>query len=202
VAAIMGFHLLISPLLLPLAACSILLTSPVTRAVADAVDALAVAEPSGTADPGETDLVIVSSPDDYFVKLIPVMQALERRPGPRRLRALSFGNVPLEVSRVDGRTLSVRYQGGILSSSILELYRDARLPMRPGQVIELQGLRIRVDRVTGDGRARQASFTFDRELDSDRFVWLAWEKDRYARFSLPRQGETVRVAPARVPFGL
>jgi hypothetical protein len=146
--------------------------------------------------------VIVNSPDYYFVKLIPVMQALERRPGPRRLRALSVGAVPLQVTRVDRRTLSLRFEGGILSDSILELYRDARLSMRSGQVIELEGLRIRVTAVTGDGRAKRASFTFDQDLDAERFVWLAWEGGRYAPFRPPGADETVRVSPARVPFGL
>ena len=148
------------------------------------------------------DLVMVSSPDYYFVKLIPVVQALERRPGPRRLRALSFGPVPLQVTRRDRRTLSLRFEGGILSDPILELYRDARLPMQTGRVIALDGLQIRIAAVTGDGRAQQVEFSFDEDLDADRFVWLAWEGDRYAPFRLPRPGETVRVAPARVPFGL
>jgi hypothetical protein len=199
IAAVMGLHLIVSPLLLPLAACSILLTSPTGRAVAGAIDLLGA---EGSGDPADRDLVIVSSPAYYFVKLIPVVQALEGRPGPRRLRALGFGPVPLQLTRVDRRTLSLRFEGGILSHPILELYRDARIPMQKGRVIELDGLRIRVAALTGDGRAQQVEFRFDQDLEADRFVWLAWEGDRYAPFRLPAPGETVRVAPARVPFGL
>ncbi len=199
VAAIMGLHLLVSPLLLPLAACSILLTSPVKRAVAEAIELAGLSE-SGSRN--GRDLVIVSSPDEYFVKLLPVVQALERRPAPRRLRALCFGPVPLEVTRTDARTLSVRFVGGILPDSILQLYRDARLPMRPGQLIELEGLQIRIEQVTGDGRAERVRFIFDQDLDTDRFRWLAWENHRYVPFPLPPIGQSVRVAPARVPFGL
>ena len=75
-------------------------------------------------------------------------------------------------------------------------------PLRPGQVIELEGLRIRVTALTGDGRAERATFTFDQDLDAERFVWLAREGDRYVSFRLPRSGEAVRLSPTRVPFGL
>ena len=66
VAALVGFRLLISPLLLPLMACSVMLTAP---AEAGAHSLLAAA--------AGREVVLVSSPDYFHMKLAPVLAALE-----------------------------------------------------------------------------------------------------------------------------
>ena len=199
IAAITGFHLLVSPLLLPLSACSILLTSPVERSIADIY---ANDDASDAENPAGKDLVIINSPDYYFVKLLPVLHALQNRPRPRRLRALGFGPVPLFVTRAGSHTLSISFKGGILQNPIMELYRDADIPMQMGQRIEMEGLRIQVTAITPDGRASRALFSFDADLNDERFQWLQWKETRYVPFTPPAKGATVQLAPARIPFGL
>jgi hypothetical protein len=193
VATITAFHIFISPLLLPFAACSILLSSGVNRAIAK----LAEEE-----DLLNSDLVIVNSPDYFFVKLIPMVFTVEKYPKPRRLRALSIGPIPIDVTRVDSNTLSVSYHGGILQTPLLELYRDADIPMQQGQRIELKGLRIEITEVTRDGRASRARFTFDDNIDAPHFRWMKWDKSRYVPFQLPAVGKTVHLPAATVPYGI
>lgn len=196
IAAVTGFHLFVSPALLPLAACSIALSSSVERS------ARALLEPADwiAPDPGDHDLILVSTPDYFYVKLIPVLAALEDRAAPRRLRALSFGAVDLTVTRSDDRTMEVEYAGGILASPLLELYRARDRAMPAGTRVQLDGLTIEVVATTADGRPTRARFAFDTSLDDPRLRWMAWSGRGYTPFAVPRVGERVPVAPARIPF--
>lgn len=193
VAVLTGFHLFISPLLLPLTACGVLLLSPVNHALEKI---------SGDLDLKGRDLIIVTSPDYFLVKLIPMVMAVEKRPKLRRLRAISFGPIPVDVTRIDARSLSVKYRGGILQTSLLELYRDADIPMQPGQVIELKGLRIEVTGVTADGRASRIRFTFDENVEAERFRWMKWGGTEYVAFRLPAVGATVHLPAATMHYGI
>jgi hypothetical protein len=186
-----GFHLLLSPWLLPLAGCVVVVTSPIEAAVH-----FALSQASGR------DLVIISAPEYFYVKLLPVLAALEHRPAPRRLRALSFGPVPLHVLRTDPRSLEVRYEGGLLSSPLLELYRARSLVMPRGSVVQLQGLTIEVQALTAEGLIAAARFVFDAPLDDPRFCFLSWDGQGYRRFIPPAVGETVELPPASLHFSL
>jgi len=189
-AGLTGLHLVLSPLLLPLTTCSVALTSPAEHAARDALTRGA-----------ERDLIVVSAPDYFYVKLIPVLAALENKAPPARLRALSFGSHPLEVSRPDARTLELHYQGGLLSQPLDELYRAADSPLPIGSRIDLAGLRIEVTAVERDGRVKKARFVFDRPLDDRRFVWLSHGTTGFDDFQLPPVGGSTRLAPAQLNFG-
>jgi hypothetical protein len=186
-----GFHLMVSPLLLPVTACSILLTAPAGRAAEQALSTSA-----------GRDLVVVSAPDYFHVKLVPVLAALRRQTPPERLRAVSFGDTALQVTRTDATTLHVRYARGILADPLLELYRDRDTPMPVGTRVSLAGLDIEVRALTGDGRVSEARFRFDCDLDDPRFRFLAWNGEAYVRWQPPPPGDSVRVAPAPLGFGL
>lgn len=183
-------HLLLSPLVLPLAAFSIAFTAPIDRAFADVGP-----------DAGGKDAVFVSAPDYYSVKLMRAQKAKDGEPLPRRFRVLSFGAEPLVVRRTDDRTLLVTYEHGILSEPLLELYRDRRIPMAPGDRVVLAGLVIEVREITADGRAKVVSFAFDTPLEAPSFRFYSWEKG-FRPFALPAVGAEVRVPPARLELGL
>jgi hypothetical protein len=186
-----GFHLMISPLLLPVTACSILLTAPAGRGAAQALS-----ESAGR------DLVVVSAPDYFHVKLVPVLAALRRQTPPERLRAISFGDTALQVFRTDDTTLRVRFARGILADPLLELYRDRDAPMPVGSRVSLAGLDVEVTALTQDGRVSEARFRFDRSLDDPRLRFLAWDGQGYSRWRPPAPGASARVPPAALRFGL
>ena len=148
------------------------------------------------------ELVIVTSPDYYYVKLVPVIAALDRRPAPSRLRALAFGSLPVRVARTGPAELELVYEGGLLASPLLELYRARDLPMPLGTQVDLQGLRITVTGLTPDGRVERARFAFDAPLEDARYDFRQWDGAEYARFVPPAIGTTTVLRPGQVRFGL
>jgi hypothetical protein len=185
-------HACLSPLLLPLAACSVAATNFITtRGVPSAIAALS--------SPRQ-ELVIVSAPEYFSVNLIPIIERLRGQPEPARLRALSVGPVPLAVRKLDASVLEVEYEGGLLSDPLAQLYRNARLPMQKDRVVKLHGLEIELSRLTPDGRPAAARFKFEEPLDSERHRFLVWSGDRFVPFALPAIGSVARVPAAKVAF--
>ncbi len=192
--AVLGTHTLLSPILLPLAACNILVTRGI---VTDAVpSALAAAHA-----PGKKDLIILSSPDYFYVMLIRIQQRLDHQPEIGKIRQLSVGAVPLRTRRLDPYRLEIEYEGGLLGSRLTRLYRDERSPIAPGFTQKLEGLTVQVTRVTEDGRPLVAVFTFAEPLDSARYAWVEWRGTRYEPIDAPGAGgHDQPVAAAHLPF--
>jgi hypothetical protein len=188
---LLGMHLFVSPLLLPLSTFSPAAAAPLARAAATVGDEIA-----------GRDAVFISAPDYFAVKLVQLTRRIEQRPLARRWRALSFGAEPVYVQRTDERTITLDYPGGILGAPFLELYRDRRLPMARGERIELEGLGIEVLETTPDGRASRARFRFDTPLDAPSFRFYYWIDGGFAAFTPPPLGERVRVPGAELEFEL
>jgi hypothetical protein len=189
-AVTVGFRLFLSPLMLPVTAYSVAWSAPIANA---SRDALAIAN--------GRELIAVSSPDYFYLKLVPVLAALEGKRLPAHLRALSFGGVPVQVTRSDERTLELRFHGGILGSPLLELYRARTLPMPVGTRVELEGMSVEVTQTTADGRVSAARFSFAHPLEDERYRWIVWRGDRYVPFAPPPPGSAVAVPPADLRLG-
>jgi hypothetical protein len=190
VTLIVGYHLVLSPFLLPLSASSIAATRPAETA---ARSALAVS--------ADRELVFLSSPDYFYVKLLPVIAALERRTPPRRIRALSFGAVPLHITRPDPRTLDVAFEGGLLGSPLLELYRARDIPMPIDTRVELAGMTVTVTALTPDQRIAAAQFRFTEALEDARFAFLCFHDHSYRLCQPPPVGGRLDLAPAEFHLG-
>jgi hypothetical protein len=191
ISAVLLFgHLILSPLAFPFVACSIAYASPMETAIADVGD-----------DVVGRDAVFVTAPDYFAVKLVQLSRRVEHQGLPRRWRALSFGPQTVIVERPDDRTLVLDYQGGILSTAFLELYRDRRLRMDPGYEVKLEGLDIRVLEVTPDGRASRVQFAFDQPLDSPQFRFYFWENGGFSRYTPPPIGGRSVLPGAELKLG-
>jgi hypothetical protein len=190
-ALVFGAHLLISPLGLPLTSCAVAFARSVHGGMTSVGDEIA----------GKT-AVFMTAPDYFAVKLVQLGRRIEQQPLPRRWRALSFGPGRITLARSDPRTLVLHYEQGILNAPFLELYRDRRKAMKPGERLELEGMSIEVLGVTQDGRAEHVRFRFDTPLDDPGFIFYEWRDDRYARFTLPPVGKTTVLYGADVSFGL
>lgn len=189
-----GLHVFVSPLLLPLAACTVALTHTIAdRAIPSAIAAMT--------DVPHQDLVIVSAPEYYVGEFAPFIEQAAGRPAPEKLRILSIGAVTMHAERLDAHTLELTYDHGLLEDVPLRLHRDAEHPMKAGDTIELDGLRIVVTRVTDDGRPAVATFTFAEPLDAPKLKWVIWQKDHFVPFSPPQKdGEVVDIPAARNEF--
>lgn len=188
---LVAVHLFVSPLALPFTSASVALASPIRKAFGDVGD-----------DVGGLDLVFVTAPDYYSVRLMAMERRVRGQPLPRRWRVLAYGPQSVAVHRENERTLVLDYDGGILNTPMMELFRDKRLTMAPGETIRLEGLTIRVLTVTNDGRAQRVAFEFDDSLDAPTFRFLYWEKDRFAPFAVPAVGAEKTAEEARVGLQL
>ena len=192
VAALVGFRLFVSPLLLPLAACSIALTAPAEVGARSILRAGA-----------RREVVLVSSPDAFHMKLVPVLAALESQPPPAQLLALSFGEQPLTLRRLDAHTLELDYGGaGLLASPLLELYRARAEPLPVGARVVLDSVEVHVVAHGPQGTIARARFRFRRALDAAQLSFLAWDGTGYAPVALPEVGSSLQVAGAALRFGL
>jgi hypothetical protein len=147
------------------------------------------------------DAVFINAPDYFAVKLIQLERRIDRRPLPRRWRALAFGPEHITVRRLDPNALELEFREGALNTPFMELYRDRRFAMAAGQSIELAGLSIRVENVTPDGRPQRVRFAFDRPLESPNFRFYQWLHGRYERYPLPAPGHAQALPPAQLDFG-
>lgn len=190
-ATFTAFHLVISPVMLPLMACSVALTGSIQRG-AESARALARGR----------DLIVVNAPEFFYVKLIPMLSGLDGGAAPRRLRALSFGAVALEVQRPDARTLDLRFVGGLMREPLLELYRSGSDPPPVGTRIELEGLTIEVTGLTEDRHIERARYHFDRSLDDPGLQLARWDGTRFAPYTPPDVGARDHLAAEPMHLGL
>jgi hypothetical protein len=188
---LMFAHLVISPLAMPISTLGVLLANALHHAPQSIGDEV-----------GGRDLVFITAPDYFAVKLVQLDRRIEHKPLPRRIRALAFGYETVTVHRTDARTLELDYAGGILSLPFLELYRDRHIPMQVGQQVELQGLRIEVLQTTSDGRVSKARFAFDADLDSPSFRFYYWRDGGFEPFIPPPIGRQVIMPRASLALGL
>lgn len=139
-------------------------------------------------------------------------------PIPASINYLSSGFTPVQIERVDDRTIRVTPEGGYTplpgpivdkttgmttQVSMENVYRaldenfyNPRNPMHVGQVVALSEVTVTVTEMTVDGRIAQAEFTFAHPLEDSRYVWLLWDDgtSTYHRVEMPAVGET-RVYP-------
>jgi hypothetical protein len=189
-ACLFGSHLFMSPLALPFTVCSPALSAPLHEGITAVGDEI-----------HDREAVFITAPDYFSVKLIQLARRAEKRPLPKHWRVLSFGSQPVVVRRVDDRTLILDYVGGILGTPFLELYRDRRIRMTPGEQVKLEGLVIEVLAVTPDGRASQAKFTFDQPLGSEAFRFYYWTDETFKPFRMPAVGASQELPGANMTWG-
>lgn len=188
--ALIGFHLVWSPFGLPMTSASIGVTAPVHRA----------AEAVGK-DAGGRDLIFVTTPEYYTVRLAMFMKHLAGEHLPKRVRAISGEPAPIRVRRSGERTLEVTYEDGLLGSRMGDdLHRDRRLGMPASTTVDLSGFHVEVLRTTADGRPQLVRFTFDVPLEDPSLVFYRWDDDHFVHFLPPGLGQEVRLPGAKAPL--
>jgi hypothetical protein len=192
IAAIALFvHLIVAPLVKPLTTVSVAFSAPLHRGALHVGDELA----------GKT-AVFMTAPDYFAVKIVQLTRRADGAPLPTRWRTLSFGPQAVQVLRESERSLVLDYDGGILATPFMELYRDRRLTMKRGERIELRGMSVEVLDLTPDGRASRARFTFDASLDAPSFQLYQWREGRFLPYRAPRVGERETLPPATLRWSL
>jgi hypothetical protein len=137
-------------------------------------------------------VVIPFSPSALSVAYSFYIRSTRGQPIAERVRLLAAGG-PVELSRVDERTLIVRARG-----QPEQIFRPPWRPLRAGDQVALTGLRAEVRAVGADGWPTETVFRFDRPLEDASLRWLWWTLSpapggRYAPWTPPPVGGSVRV---------
>lgn len=183
------FHLVLAPLLLPLNALGALLFSRVEPAASQL-----------TSDPSlaRQTLVIVNAPSSFYSALLPFVRRRNHQPAPARVRLLSASLYPVELRRLDARSLAVRPTGGYVLG-LEAVFRGRSHDLALGQQVVLPGITAQVTQLTADGRPAEVNFMFDTPLEAGSLRWLLWQNGRFEPITLPAVGERLRLAPALGP---
>jgi hypothetical protein len=182
---LIGLHLVIAPLYLPLNAWTVRMMDRVMTE-----DALALAVSPEVAD---QELIMVNPPIPFLAGYYPVLRGAARQPIPAHTRILAPGSEPLAIERLDLHSLRVRPANGFISGAMDTLMRSPAYPMQSGERVELTGMSVEITELTGDHRPAEAVFRFDRPLDDLSLIWLHWQDGYPVSFTPPPIGATINL---------
>jgi hypothetical protein len=188
---LLAFRLFVSPVLLPIMTVSVGLMSPVNTAAA----AFAKEPYAGR------DLIFVTAPYVYAVRVVQLFMRLSDEPLPRRVRYISAGAKPTTVRRAGANSLEVEFKDGLFSNPELRPERDRRLRMPPGSRVQLDGFYVEILADRPDAGPTRARFTFDKRLEDPSLAFYRWGERTFVPFAPPPLGEEVVLPGSRMPVG-
>ena len=148
-------------------------------------------------------LIIVNAPDYLiYVSNVVWLRTLEELRMPRRVHALAPQPIAMEVERIDERTLSIAFDGGLYRTSLGWLFRGPDQPMGVGHTVELEGMTVEVTEVGENGAPTVATFRFDATLEDPSYRWVYFDDGLYVPFSPPAVGTSVRLPAPLSPMEL
>ncbi len=186
VRALVGVHLVFSPLILPLR----------TRWVDGMETIMTRADHSIPSDASVTEheVVVLNPPVDPLADYFAPARAARGIPRPKYFRWLATGVSELYVERSDAYTLKVRPQRGFLSDASQWMCRNPRKASYVGETIALADATFVVTALTSDRRPAEVDVRFHEPLESPHLLWFEWGVHGYVPFRLPAIGES-RVIP-------
>jgi hypothetical protein len=205
VPVLLIFYLVISPVLV--------LTNPASTRTSAEMQAKA-ADFGNAPDLVEKHLYVINPPGAMSFMGGLFQRLFSGEPFPQSINYLSSGFAPVNIERVNERTISVTPEGGYtpLPGMIVDektgtetpihlenvyraldgFYYNPRNPMHAGQIVVLNEVTIDVAEMSDDGRIARAVFTFAHSIDDERYVWLLWNEttSTYTPVRMPAVGES------------
>jgi hypothetical protein len=116
-------------------------------------------------DVGQRIVVLMNPPAEPMASYVTVTRAALGEPRPRAMRWLADGPGPIDVTRVDDRTLRVRPNGGFIRLPSEALLRSTRVhPFSSGDEIALTEMHVTVTATTSEGGPAEILARFDHPL--------------------------------------
>lgn len=139
---------------------------------------------------------ILQASDPTLMLYPAIIRAQHGRSRPESIYTLSGSAHPVVVHREDARSLVVSHPGDapMLSGGFELMFRRLDVPMRPGTVVQLRGLRVEVLRVV-EGRPNLVRFRFDTDLDAPEVMLLQQQGMQLVRVAPPAIGQHVLLHP-------
>jgi hypothetical protein len=175
-------HLLLAPLVLPWVALSMarLQQALITRPALSLPDQAAVSP---------STVVLIDPPLATLSLYYSFARAEAGRPIPLPMHTLASARHPLTITRSGDRSLDLSCAGGLLQSSLDQLFRGPSQPMRVGERIALRGMTVEILDVAG-WQPSGARFTFSVPLSDPSLRLLRWQGGRWAPYTPPALGQT------------
>lgn len=207
-------QLLLPPLLSPMLSVAPASVAPYINAPAQSLEAFP--------DLAHRDVVVVNAPGAFFAAMIPMVRSGREQAAPKSFRCLAGGTWPIEIRRIDDKSILVRPEGGFfpingspagstamtipqmnmsyIPQVIDRLTLGDRADFVEGETVRTKGMAAIVTEVSEDGRPAAVIFKFDRDLEGPSFLWLQWEDSALVPLTLPAVGETIVLPATPMPF--
>lgn len=148
-------------------------------------------------------LVVLSASDPMSLLYPHLVRWVEGHPLPRSWWVMSLAPRPHTLTRVSRDTLEMEVVGGTMLTGPVELlFRRPEFPFHRGDLIELDGLTIRILKVDDAGRPIRVRFGFDVAVDEPSLVFLLATKRGMIRYPMGPVGATLPIPPAQLPMVL
>ena len=139
--------------------------------------------------------IAVSVPYDQMLFYLHFIRAANGQNPCLNTFLLSAGLQPLEVQRINERTLLVRFKSGMLKGAWEQSFRDSAALLEKGYSLKLSDITVTVTALTDDGLPAEIRYEFNKPLEDSSLRWVTWSDEGFIPFTLPAPGETVRVNP-------
>ncbi|MBI2388542.1 MAG: hypothetical protein HYV09_02900 [Deltaproteobacteria bacterium] len=145
-------------------------------------------------------LLIVNAPDAAFASYITILREDRGQVVPAKLLVMGVGVRPLELVRLDDRTVTLASAAGLVGDSTDRLTRGYE-PFIVGEVVKLSDLTVEIIEVNADGVPTVVCFSFARPLENEAFRWMQWKDQTLAPFTPPKVGERVSFPAQTIQIG-
>jgi hypothetical protein len=151
----------------------------------------------------EQRLVVLTAGDPMTLLYPALARWVEGHPLPKSWWVLSLAPRPHMLTRVADDALELEVVGGSMLTGPVELlFRRPEFPFQRGDVVELDGLAVRIVKVDGDGRPVRVRFRFDVPVDDPSLVFLLATKRGLIRYPIGPIKATMPIPPAMLPLVL
>jgi hypothetical protein len=185
-------HLIVAPIATWRAIEKLVRRTESTEAISR--EAIALAPPSGS--------LFVIGASDPLVFLYPRGIATDLAPGAIRCwSVMSAAHSAQRITRDDVHTLTIEaLDRPLLAGSFDQLFRAPERPFAVGDEVEQCGATYRVAAVR-DGKPSKVVVHLRRSFDDPEIGVIAWGGDAFARFALPKVGDSVELPWRAGPSG-
>jgi hypothetical protein len=153
-------------------------------------------------EPGDPDavsnkvVVVVNAPSILHAAESWPRLLTNGRPVYERMLVLSSVSAPVQLTKIDDRTISIWSADGLCDGMFQGLFRSRTEPFVVGEELSAADVNIEVTSISEDGRVLEAQFTFPAPLGGQSFYWIQFTPQGYQPFVLPATGESLSTSRA------
>lgn len=148
-------------------------------------------------------LVVLSVGDPMSLLYPPTVRWLNGRPMPRSWWVLSMAPHPHLLTRTAPDTIELSVVGGsMLSGPVEQLFRRPSQPLRVGDEVHLDGMRVRILGVDPKSRPNRVEYRFDAPVDDPSIVFLLCTRKGLIRYPMGPVGVPLPIPPPKLPLVL